>query len=72
MAAKRRKIVLNHFTGKFDYVEIAPNYGYGGFSWKKIPSDLVITIPEHQQMLVADSIDIEGVLEVEGELQVIE
>jgi hypothetical protein len=41
------------------------------FSYKKIVAGKTVTIPANQQMLVADEVDVEGTLEIHGELQVI-
>lgn len=38
------------------------------FSYNFIPSTESIEIPENQQMLVLDTIDIEGTLDIGGEL----
>jgi len=38
------------------------------FSIKKILSSVEVTIPENQQMIVAEGIEIEGSLVIEGEL----
>jgi hypothetical protein len=38
------------------------------FSFKKIVTGLTLTIPVNQQMSVIDGIEIEGSLDIEGEL----
>lgn len=63
---------FNPFTGTFEQV------GAGGvssssdnFSYETIASGVTVTIPLYQQMMVADTIDVEGTLNVNGTLMVI-
>lgn len=55
-------IKFNPFTGQFDFVN--PD----NFSYNEIPSGFTVTIPQYQQMFVLDQIDIDGTLNIDGEL----
>jgi len=57
---------LNPFTGKFDLVSIEPE----NFSYNNIVTGKTVTVPENQLMLVHGDLDIDGVLELEGEVLV--
>ncbi len=46
-----------------DTIEVPSN-----FSYNKIVTTKVLLIPQHQQMIVLDGIDIEGTLDIEGQL----
>ena len=56
-------------SGYFKSTKQAPN-----FSYNFIEADLLLTVPEFQQMLVYQEIEIEltGELEIDGEVGVIE
>ena len=41
------------------------------FSWKEIPADTEVTIAAGQQMIVADGLEVEGTLNIDGELSLI-
>jgi len=57
-------LTINPIDGRKNLVE----FGVNGFSWKFIPLLSVVTIPINQQMVVVDGIEIEGSLDIEGEL----
>ena len=42
--------------------------GPDNFSWKTVPTGQTVTIPENQQMAVTGGLDLDGTLELEGEL----
>lgn len=67
-------IKLNPFTGKLDLVgsggsgvASAPN-----FSYETVATSEEITIPDGQQMLVYNDITIDGILNIDGELVIID
>lgn len=57
--------VLALIDGKLTEIYISSGLN---FSYKKIITGQTIEIPENQQMIVVDGIEIEGSLEVSGEL----
>lgn len=61
-------IKLNPFTGKLDLVSEEVD----NFSYNYIITGSTTTIPENQQMLVYEEITIDGVLNIDGELVIID
>lgn len=56
---------------EMDLLEAISFAGYSpekNFSIKKVTTDKIITIPSDQQMIVVDGIEINGSLDIEGEL----
>jgi hypothetical protein len=58
-------LTISPIDGRKNLVEFT---GSNGFSWNFIPLLSVVTIPINQQMVVVDGIEIEGSLDIEGEL----
>ncbi len=56
---------------EFDLEAAIVYIGHNNFSYKRIASDKTILIPEDQQMIVKQSITIEGQLAIAGELVII-
>ena len=55
---------LNPFTGKFDLVSKEA----ANFSYNYIVATQTLEVPEYQQMMVHDALTIDGVLEINGEV----
>jgi hypothetical protein len=59
---------LNIFTGTFDQVGSSSS---GHFSYNVIPLATTVTIPQYQQMVVSDYLELDGDLIIEGELAIV-
>jgi len=57
-------VKLNFFTGKLDLVSKEVD----NFSYNYVTSTKTLNIPENQQMLVYEGITVDGILDVDGEL----
>jgi len=61
-------VKFNPFTGKFDLVSVDPE----NFSYNYIEVSKTLIVPTNQQMLVYDSLTIDGVLTIDGEAVLID
>lgn len=55
-------------SSKVDRITLKTREEDSGYSWNFIPSYKQIQIPKFQQMVVVGEMDIEGPLDVQGEL----
>jgi len=59
---------LNPFTGKFDLVSKEVD----NFSYNYIATGITVKVPTYQQMLVYENITVDGILEVDGDLVILD
>ena len=59
---------FNALTGKLDLVSVDP----ANFSFNYVEASATITVPQYQQMLVCNSITVDGILDVEGEVVILD
>ena len=62
---------INNGTSIADEDFFSGGGGSGSFSWKLIPADTSVTVPENQQMVVQGGITVLGELVLDGELALI-
>ncbi len=63
---------FNPFTGTLDWVGSSSSSSAENFSYKRIASGVSVTIPLYQQMMVTNTITVDGDLIIDGEIFLLE
>ena len=66
MSIAKKKLLINPLTGDFNLVST------DNFSFDTVPVGKIVDIPQYQQMIVYQSITVDGVLNIDGSLGLID